>query len=175
MPHDLPCRRTVLYGAAAGAAGLTLTACGDDDKKASAVPTAAVDLGSADAVPVGGAKLYRNDRLVVAQPSSGDYRAFSAVCTHEGCVVSKLEGNVVTCGCHGSRFNATDGAVEQGPAVKPLPSVPVRVRAGRLVAGPEGKSGDDDDLDGSVGGTKKKKSTSGGSSRKRSGSGSRKH
>ncbi|WP_171167739.1 Rieske (2Fe-2S) protein [Streptomyces sp. I05A-00742] len=137
-----PCctsRRTVLRGAAlAGAAGLGVTACGGEPGgEASPTPTAPVELGAASEVPLGGARLYREERLMVAQPKKGEYKAFSAVCTHAGCVVSKIEDGTAICNCHGSRFDANTGKVLHGPATVPLPDVPVRVTGDRLVAGPK--------------------------------------
>ncbi|MCI0382999.1 Rieske (2Fe-2S) protein [Streptomyces sp. CNQ085] len=142
MSGDLPGspgRRTVLCGAAlTGAAGLGLTACsGGGGGRAPAVPTAPVDLGAADAVPVGGARLYREKKLVVSQASEGEYKAFSAVCTHAGCVLTSVEELEADCACHGSLFDTTSGEVLAGPADAPLPAVPVEVRGGRLVAGPD--------------------------------------
>lgn len=138
-PHAA-CRRTVLRGAAlAGVTGLGLTACGGSggsgEEKAAA--TGPVTLGPATEVAVGGAKLFREDKVVVSQPTAGAYRAFSAVCTHAGCVVDKVEDGVISCPCHGSTFNATTGAVVQGPATEPLPAVAVRVENGTLVKGPK--------------------------------------
>ncbi|WAP55400.1 QcrA and Rieske domain-containing protein [Streptomyces sp. S465] len=140
MSRQPASRRTVLCCAAlAGAAGLGAAACTPDgsDKKASPTPTAPVDLGTAGAVPVGGAKIYREQRVVVAQPAKGEFTAFSAVCTHAGCVVDSVEDGAISCPCHGSQFDARTGKVLQGPAVKPLPSVPVTAEGGRLVAGPD--------------------------------------
>ncbi|WP_055554277.1 Rieske (2Fe-2S) protein [Streptomyces sp. NBRC 110028] len=133
-------RRTVLCGAAlAGAAGLGAAACSPagSGKKASPTPTAPVDLGAADAVPAGGAKIYREDRVVVSRTAEGRYTAFSAVCTHRGCVVDAVEDGKISCPCHGSVFDARTGKVLQGPATAPLPSVPVRTKGGKLVAGPD--------------------------------------
>jgi hypothetical protein len=77
MTTELPaCRRTVLRGAAlAGAAGLGLTACGGSGGGSADGPTKAVELGAATEVPVGGAKLYREDKVIVAQPQKGTYKA----------------------------------------------------------------------------------------------------
>ncbi|MFI6283780.1 Rieske (2Fe-2S) protein [Streptomyces sp. NPDC051018] len=133
-------RRTVLKGAAlAGAAGLGVTACSTESKLGHAeepTPTAPVDLGAADAVPVGGARLYREERLVVSCPAEGRYKAFSAQCTHAGCPLDKVEGTEANCPCHGSRFDVTSGKALKGPATVPLPEVPITVRDGKLVAGP---------------------------------------
>ncbi|WP_326696938.1 Rieske (2Fe-2S) protein [Streptomyces sp. NBC_01754] len=134
-------RRTVLKGAAlAGAAGLGAAACSTESKLGHAedpTPTAPVELGSPDEVPVGGAKLYREQRVVVSCPEKGRYKAFSAQCTHAGCLLDKVEDNEGNCPCHGSRFDMTTGEALRGPATVPLPAVPVRVEDGRLVAGPD--------------------------------------
>ena len=140
MSTELPAsRRTVLRGAAlagaAGAAGVGLTACGGK-KGSSAGPTTAADLGASSAVPVGGAKLYRDDKVLVSQPSQGSFKAFSAVCTHQGCVLDSVDGTTASCPCHGSKFNAETGAVVQGPATQPLPAVQVTESGGKLTAGP---------------------------------------
>ncbi|HEY9440824.1 MAG TPA: Rieske (2Fe-2S) protein [Streptomyces sp.] len=133
-------RRTVLKGAAlAGAAGLGAAACSTESKLGHArtpTPTAPVPLGAPEDIPVGGAKLYREERLVVSRPAKGEYKAFSAQCTHAGCVLDKVEGTQGNCPCHGSRFDVTTGKVLHGPAGVPLPAVPVRIEGGKLVAGP---------------------------------------
>ena len=64
---------------------------------------------------------------MVTQPTEGDFKAFSALCTHQGCVVSKIEGKDIDCTCHGSKFSITDGSVVNGPANKPLESLQVTV------------------------------------------------
>jgi nitrite reductase/ring-hydroxylating ferredoxin subunit len=134
-------RRSVLKGAALAGAGLGLAACSPTGTPRSAVPTTPEALGTASAVPVGGAKLYREQRVVVSCPAQGQYKAFSAVCTHEGCVLTEVHGTVGECPCHGSRFDVMTGQVLQGPASKPLPEVPVRTEGADLVAGPEAAKG----------------------------------
>lgn len=138
--HSPAARRTVLKGAAlAGAAGLGVAACSTESKLGHAknpVPTEAVDLGAADAVPVGGAKLYREQRLLVSCPAEGQYRAFSAQCTHAGCVLDKIVANEGNCPCHGSRFDVTTGKALLGPATVPLPEVQIKAENGNLIAGP---------------------------------------
>ncbi|WP_335973541.1 MULTISPECIES: Rieske (2Fe-2S) protein [Streptomycetaceae] len=141
MSTELPAtRRTVLRGAAlagaVGAAEVGLSACGGKKSDSADGPTKQVDLGAATAVPVGGAKLYREDKVLVSQPSKGTFKAFSAVCTHQGCVLDTVDGTTASCPCHGSEFNAETGAVVRGPADKALPAVDVKAAGGRLTAGP---------------------------------------
>jgi len=64
----------------------------------------------------------------------GEVYAIGDTCTHLGCSLSegRLDGDVVTCPCHGSRFRITDGQVVQGPATASEPSYEVRVRGGYL-------------------------------------------
>ncbi len=137
-----PARRTVLRGAAALAgaagAGAALTACSTETNSGGntpATPTAPVELGAAAEVPVGGAKLYRERKLIVSCPAAGEYKAFSAQCTHAGCVLDKIVEGEGNCPCHGSRFDVATGKVLKGPATDPLPAVPVKAENGRLIAG----------------------------------------
>jgi Rieske Fe-S protein len=70
---------------------------------------------------------------VLVRLDSGDFKAYSAVCTHRGCTVNYKDGQLA-CPCHGSVFDpANDAAVETGPATTPLPEIPVEVRNGAVV------------------------------------------
>ncbi|MEW2294910.1 Rieske 2Fe-2S domain-containing protein [Streptomyces sp. NPDC006743] len=131
-------RRTILRTAAVTpVAGLGLAACGPGGGSASpAAPTAPVDLGAESAVPKGGAKLFQDHNVVVSRAADGTLKAFSTICTHAGCAISKLEGTTLECPCHGSQFDATTGKVVQSPATSPLPELPVRADGGKIVAGP---------------------------------------
>ncbi|WP_432138985.1 Rieske (2Fe-2S) protein [Streptomyces sp. bgisy154] len=132
-----PARRTVV--AAAGAAGLAvaLTACGDSDGGSSDVTGGetgqAAGGGAADAlattadIPEGGGKVFADQKVVVTQPKAGEFKAFSAVCTHQGCAVKSIADGIINCPCHNSNFSVEDGSVQSGPAKKPLPSVPITV------------------------------------------------
>jgi Rieske Fe-S protein len=130
------CRRQLLRGAAAvgiaGAGAAVLSACGASSS--ASAQKGPVTLGPSRDVPVGGGKVYRAQQVVVTQPTAGTFKAFSAVCTHAGCVVDGVVGGLITCPCHGSQFKSTDGSVAQGPAPSALPSVPVTVQNGNLVA-----------------------------------------
>jgi Rieske Fe-S protein len=88
------------------------------------------------AVPVGGSVAAQgpDGPIVVAQPSAGKVVAHSAVCTHQGCQVAP-QGKILACPCHGSMFDAFTGAVLQGPAQAPLPSVTVKLSGQDVVAG----------------------------------------
>jgi Rieske Fe-S protein len=78
-------------------------------------------LGSAGEIPVGGGRIFDTERVVVTQPARGRYLAFSAVCTHVGCLVNVVADGTIDCPCHGSKFSITNGAVVTGPAPTPLP------------------------------------------------------
>lgn len=89
-------------------------------------------LGPADAVPPGGGVVYERLAVVVTRSTAGEVRGFSAVCPHDGCLVSEVTDAAIVCPCHGSRFDL-DGAVTRGPALGPLAVRPVRVDRGQLV------------------------------------------
>ncbi|MEU1814502.1 Rieske (2Fe-2S) protein [Streptomyces roseifaciens] len=131
-------RRSVV--AAAGAAGLVtvLAACGgggDGGKDEGGGRTAGGELAKAADIPEGGGKVFPDRKVVVTQPVKGEFKAFSAVCTHQGCVVKDVSGGTINCPCHGSRFRIADGSVQGGPAQGPLPEEQVSVRDGSLHLG----------------------------------------
>ncbi|MFC4504716.1 MULTISPECIES: Rieske (2Fe-2S) protein [Streptomyces] len=147
-----PARRTVV--AAAGAAGLTvaLAACGssDDDSSSSSASSGGTtgstgSTGSSESassggdaaagsaltttseIPEGGGKVFESEKVVVTQPTAGTYKAFSAVCTHQGCAVKSIADGVINCPCHNSNFSVEDGSVKSGPATSALPEVKITV------------------------------------------------
>ncbi|MEO3975449.1 Rieske (2Fe-2S) protein [Streptomyces sp. CAU 1734] len=81
-------------------------------------------------IPVGGGKIFADEKVVVTQPVPGDFRAFSAVCTHQHCLVTTVADGTVDCPCHGSEFRIADGSVVRGPAVRPLPPERITVSGG---------------------------------------------
>jgi Rieske Fe-S protein len=144
-------RRHVLGGAAVAVtvAGLA-TACGSSKKKdaspgndntsetpseAPSSPAVATTgaasgnkLGSKAEIPVGGGKIYADQKVVVTQPAAGQFKAFSATCTHMGCTVAEISGGEIHCPCHGSAFSIADGSVKNGPASRPLAAKQVTVQ-----------------------------------------------
>ena len=70
-------------------------------------------------IPVGGGKIFADLQAVVTQPASGEFKAFTSVCTHQGCTVAEVV-QTINCTCHGSKFSITDGSVVNGPATAPL-------------------------------------------------------
>jgi Rieske Fe-S protein len=144
-------RRHVLGGAAVAVtvAGLA-TACGGSKKKdaspgddnTSQTPTDAPSspavattgsgagnaLGKKSDIPVGSGKIFTDQKVVVTQPAAGEFKGFSAVCTHMGCTVSEISGGEIHCPCHGSAYSIADGSVKNGPASRPLAAKQVTVQ-----------------------------------------------
>ncbi|MFJ9006215.1 Rieske (2Fe-2S) protein [Streptomyces canus] len=148
QPTGAPARRTIM--AAAGAAGLAvaLTACGSDDgssDSSSSNTQAGANASGGDAsssassgsggtafaktsdIPEGGGKIFKDQGVVVTQPTAGTYKAFSSKCTHQGCAVSSIAKGVIVCPCHKSEFSVADGSVKKGPAPKALPAEQITV------------------------------------------------
>ncbi|MBS2966426.1 Rieske (2Fe-2S) protein [Actinocrinis puniceicyclus] len=151
--------RTAGAGAAAATVGLTAAACGSSSGGSSnANPGDAAGAGTSPAatssdsgssgsgsgsvgsalaqtsdVPVDGGKIVNSDGgIVITQPAAGTYKAFTAVCTHQGCTVGSVSDNQIVCPCHGSVFSAKDGSVVQGPAQAPLAAMNIKVSGGQI-------------------------------------------
>src|SRR5690349_12467429 len=136
-------RRAVVAGVGGVAAAGLLTACGATPAPAPApaapapaAPTAATSggakLAAASSIPVGGGTVFADKDVVVTQPTAGEYKAFSATCTHQGCKVKSVANGVIVCPCHGSKFAIADGSVASGPAKAPLPAKSVSVEGGSI-------------------------------------------
>ena len=70
---------------------------------------------------------------ILVRLDNGDFVAYSAVCTHQGCTVAYQDGDLA-CPCHGSLFDPAEGAaVVTGPATRPLPEIPVKIQGGEVV------------------------------------------
>ena len=154
-------RRTVLRNTAIGVAvagvGVTAAACssnnsvaqGSDAQTASAAATSgagSASSGSTSSSAAGGSTLTTTSNVkvgsgyidttaavVVTQPTAGEYKAFTAVCTHMQCIVGSVSNNVIQCPCHGSQYSAKDGSVIQGPATQALAAKTITVSGDNIV------------------------------------------
>ena len=149
LQSDRSLGRRRLFGvaAAAGLGAPLLAACGqnsdttsDTSASASSTPTAdsttkpagGGELVETSAVPVNGGVVIQDKKIVVTQPTKGDFKAFTAVCTHQGCIVNKVSDNTIMCPCHGSQYSAEDGSVKGGPAPQPLAPIDIKVKGGEI-------------------------------------------
>lgn len=85
------------------------------------------DLGKTSDIPVGGGAIYADQKVVVTQPTAGQFKGFSSVCTHQGCTLTEVADGTINCPCHGSKFKVADGSVAHGPATTPLAAKNVMV------------------------------------------------
>jgi Rieske Fe-S protein len=139
-------RRSALRGcgvfAVGGVAGAVVAAAARDDDADNANANAyghqdtSAGSGSAlaavDDIPTGGGLVLEDAKVVLTKAEDGTVRAYSSICTHQGCPVDKVADGRISCPCHGSQFEADTGEVAKGPASRPLPSVAVAVRDGEV-------------------------------------------
>lgn len=106
MSHSSPAcsRRTFLLGTATTFAGAFLAACGSNPPKEV----------EATEVPVGSAVILGS--VIIAQPKEGEFVAYSSACPHQGQFITEVDGDVVTCTKHNSKFSIMDGSLISGPA-----------------------------------------------------------
>ena len=125
-------RATLVTGALASTAALA--SCAEGGGTTVTAPDGTVDMAAASSVGVGkAAKLTRGTTtVIVAQPSEGQYKAYSPVCTHQGCQLQVQDSNRIVCPCHGSEYAVADGSVVHGPAEEALTSYPVQVKGGKI-------------------------------------------
>ncbi|MCM2357741.1 MAG: ubiquinol-cytochrome c reductase iron-sulfur subunit [Geobacteraceae bacterium] len=78
---------------------------------------------------------FRGHPAVLLERTPGVFAAFSAICTHLGCIIRWLpEKGEFLCPCHAGRF-ASDGKVLAGPPPRPLQVIPVAVAGDNLLVG----------------------------------------
>ncbi|MFF0819862.1 Rieske (2Fe-2S) protein [Micromonospora haikouensis] len=105
----------------------------DADAPADPAGGQAAALAAVADLPVGGGRILADRGVVLTRPTQETVKAYSATCTHAGCTVTRVDGGIIVCGCHNSKFDIADGSVRGGPAGSPLPPVAVSVRDGQVL------------------------------------------
>ena len=113
------------YGTSNGLAGAPAPAA--------TTPSAGAAASWAADIPVGGGKVLTAQKIVITQPQAGSFHAFTAICTHQGCIVNSVSGGTIDCPCHGSKYSAVNGSVVNGPATLPLAAVSIKVQGTSIV------------------------------------------
>jgi Rieske Fe-S protein len=145
QPYDRPTdtlpipRRTVIMNAGLAAAAVAgLSSCTNYATAPPSEPSAAATSGAptggasegmsttAADIPIGSGKIFPDAETVITQPKKGEFKAFSSICTHQGCPVATVT-DTINCDCHGSKYSITDGSVVNPPAPKPLPPKTIKV------------------------------------------------
>jgi nitrite reductase/ring-hydroxylating ferredoxin subunit len=97
-----------------------------------------VRVAGVEEIPTGAMKLVdaHGERIAVAN-SGGEFYAFSDECTHDGGPLSEgeLEGELVTCPWHFSRFNIRTGDIVDSPAEEVILVYEVKVEDGGVFVG----------------------------------------
>jgi Rieske Fe-S protein len=140
LPGRETTRRAALAGAGFAGLAATLAGCGGGSSSSSGSTSGSGQAGnsgnaalaSTSEIPVGGGKVFSAEKVVVTQPTAGEFKAFSAVCTHMQCLVDKVASGTIDCPCHGSEFSVKNGSVVSGPAPSPLPAQAIKVTGGKI-------------------------------------------
>ena len=156
MTHEaqadsLATRRGVLAGVGLVGLASAITACGAGTSSSSnpvasttaapassaaaggaSSPAAANALAATSKIPVGSGMIFPEQQVVVTQPTADEFKAFSAVCTHMGCIVNQISNGTIDCPCHGSQYSISTGDVVAGPAPRPLPAKQIKVSGGSI-------------------------------------------
>lgn len=138
-------RRHALTGAAVGVGLPLLAACSADEGTTGtdpatepgsttpgSEPAGGGELAATSEIEVGGGTIFAEERVVVTQPTEGEFKGFSSTCTHQGCQVATVSDGIIQCPCHGSQFSIEDGSVMGGPAPGPLAPVELTVKGGAI-------------------------------------------
>ena len=121
-------------GSTPSAAGAATSAAGAATTAASSAPPAGA-LAATSEIPDGGGKVIDGVNIVITQPQTGSFRAFTAICTHQGCIVNNVSNGTINCPCHGSKYSIKDGSVVHGPAPSPLAAIAIKVEGTSIFQG----------------------------------------
>lgn len=81
-------------------------------------------------IPNNSAKIYKfgSRPIIVIHHPDGQFKAFTATCTHLGCTVQYMpESKDIYCACHGGHYDAQTGKNIAGPPPKPLTELKVTI------------------------------------------------
>ena len=156
-PENTPAasRRALFAGAGAAAAAVAIAGCSSSNASSGAGASAPATtsapaatggasgsaaggaasgtLAATSQIPVDGGMVIPDKKIVITQPASGTFKAFTAVCTHMGCTVGSVSGGTINCPCHGSKYSIKDGSVVNGPAPRPLAPIAIKVDGTSIV------------------------------------------
>lgn len=129
-------RRGVIASAVGVSAVAALSACSTELTDLTSTPapeapatTGPVAVAKTTDIPIGSGKKFDVEGvpILVTQPRAGEFRGFSAVCTHAGFVMTNMANSEIKCDNHGAVYSADDGSVLSGPAPRALGKVTVTV------------------------------------------------
>ncbi len=126
----------MFHGLGALGVAAALAGCGgggDDGSDGTPELEAGAVLAKTGEVPVGGGIVLSEEKVVLTQPSEGEFKAFTAVCTHQQLTVTSVEDGVVHCANHGSAYDAATGEVTKGPAPDALAGIDITVEGDEIV------------------------------------------
>lgn len=129
-------RRIVFSGLGAIGVAAALAGCGGGDSDEGSEPSveSGAELVATSEVPVGGGVVLTDEKIVVTQPTEGEFKAFTAVCTHQSLLVTSVADGTIKCENHGSSYSAETGDVAGGPAPSGLAAVEIEVKDGKVLA-----------------------------------------
>lgn len=107
-------------------------------KEAAAGLGGPVEVGKVEDFPLNASKVVSvSDKpVIVVNTKAGGLKAFSAICTHLGCIVAwNASRSSIHCPCHDGFFNPVTGAVISGPPPKPLSAYEVVVKDNKVLIG----------------------------------------
>lgn len=136
-------RRKALTSALAVSGTIALAACTPEvsnltdptPSQEASVPSEPIEVCLTGDIPVGSGKRFTvlETPILITQPRAGEFRAFSAVCTHAGFVMSAVADSTITCDNHGAQYSAEDGSVTKGPAPRALGKISLTVEGDKIL------------------------------------------
>ena len=129
-------RRGVIASAVGVSAVAALAACtpevtnlGTTPEPSAPTTSGPVAVAEITDIPIGSGKKYdvEGTPILITQPRVGEFRGFSAICTHAGFVMNNMANSEIKCDNHGAVYSADDGSVLSGPAPRALGKVEVTV------------------------------------------------